>query len=286
MPRKRKLKESDELGASTDSCKISSDDISVLSDTDSITESVDTSSDINYMDAEKGRHFWYVVYPSKEYIENNYPDCPYDGHDGWGTSPDDWIEQLVNTGLAFNVSELHQFDKDFDKYKKPHHHVIVSWGNTTTYRTARGLCDILKSPLPRLLRNVTGAYRYHRHLDNPEKHQYGLTTSYNGWTPPLDSNEIMRIKQEIKEIVLLEDIQEYAELLIVCDAKGVEYFDVAANNTFYCEKLCSSYRHNPIRVLMRFYDEMKDGEMKDMIYERIRRLGENEIKGSCTKREH
>lgn len=271
-------KEPVESGNSTGSC----DSISKSSSTaNSITENAEQSSDLAELDAKKGRHFWYVVYPSKEYLEANYPNCPYDGRDGYGTAPDDWVEQLISTGLAFNVSELHQFDKDFDKPKKPHFHVIVSWGNTTTYRTARGLCEMLNCPLPKMLHNVTGAYRYQRHLDNPEKYQYGPSTSYNGWTPPLDSNEVMRIKKEIKEMVLVEDIQEYAELLIVCDAKGEEYFDVACNNTFYCEKLCTSYRHNPLRVLMRFFNELDEGETKDIIGDRIRRFG-HETESSST----
>lgn len=269
MARKRKVeKEPSELADSNgadDSFGVS------LPDTNSITNDEDQSIALADLDAKKGRHFWYVVYPSEEYLKEHHPECPYDGHDGWGTAPADWVEQLMNTGLAFNKSELHQFDRDGDKPKKPHWHVIVSWGNTTTYRTARGLCEMLKCPRPKLLHNVTGAYRYHRHLDNPEKAQYGPTTSYNGWTPPLDSNEVMRIKKEIKEMVLVEDIQEYAELLIMCDVRGDEYFDVACNNTFYCEKLCSSYRHNPVRVLMRFYNELPEGDIKKSIGERIGR---------------
>lgn len=267
-------KEPSELAGSNGSCDNVSDYSPLI--TDFITENAEQSSDLAELDGKKGRHFWFLVYPSKEYLEKYYPDCPYDGRSGYGTAPDDWMEQLKNTGLAFNVSELHQFDKDFGKPKKPHWHVIVSWGNTTTYRTARGLCEMLHSPYPQLLHNVTGPYRYHRHLDNPEKYQYGPTTSYNGWTPPLDNNEVMRIKKEIKEMVLVEDIQEYAELLIVCDAKGDEYFDVACNNTFYCEKLCSSYRNSPLRVLMRFYNELNGGEVKDVIGDRIRRYREYE----------
>ena len=237
-------------------------------------ESADNQDDFSELDGQKGRHFWFVVYPTEDYVKKHYPDCQYDGSDGWGTAPDDWIEKLRNTGLAFNVSPLHYLDKNPDgAWKKPHWHSIVSWGNTTTYRSARALCDLLNCPVPQLLKNVTGAYRYHKHLDNPEKYQYTENSvSYNGWTPPLDSNEVTRIKKELKELVLVEDIQEYAELLIVCDSKGDEYFDVASNNTFYCEKLCSSYRHNPVRVLMRFYGELPEGETKEFIRSRIEEM--------------
>lgn len=232
------------------------------------------------LNGQKGRHYWYVVYPTEDYVRVHYPDCQYDGSDGWGTAPDDWIEKLQNTGLAFCVSPLHCMDENPDgSSKKPHWHVIVSWGNTTTYRSAKALCDLLHCPIPQPLKHVTGAYRYHKHLDNPEKYQYAdNSVSYNGWTPPLDSNEVTRIKRELQELVLLEDIQEYTELLIVCNSMGDEYYDVASNHTFYCEKLCSSYRHNPVRVLMRYYNELPEGEIKERIRERITEITTTERK--------
>lgn len=245
-------------------------------------------------DDRKGRHFWYVIYPSEDYIRENYPSCTYDGSDGWGTLPDDWRERMNNTGLPWHESPLHRQDDkcagvaksvvvleppEPSKVKKPHYHIIVSWPNTTTYRTAKGLCKVLGDcPPPLMLHSVTGAYRYAWHMDNPEKYQYDRSEgqAHNGWTPPLDTSEVMRIKREIKEMILVDDIQEYAELLIVCDAMGVEYFDVASNNTFYCEKLCSSYRHNPIRVLMRYYNGLPEGDLKEQIKARIERTIEHE----------
>lgn len=202
-------------------------------------------------DVGKCRHFWYVVYPE--------------------SAPSDWVEQIQNTGLAFCVSPLHDRDINPDNTpKKPHWHVIVSWGNTTTYNSAVGLCKVLNCPRPQMLHNVTGAYRYHKHLDNPEKYQYeDNSVSYNGWVAPLDKSEVSRIKKEIQEMVLNEDIREYAELLIVCDTRGAEYLEVATNNTFYCERLCASYRHNPYRVLQRYYSTLPDGDLKDKIKDRI-----------------
>lgn len=244
---------------------------------------------MEFADDDKGRHFWYVVYPTEQYYHEHYPDGEYDGADGWGEAPEDWIERLRATGLAFQVSELHYLDRNpSGRAKKPHWHVIVSWGNTTTYRSARGLCDLLKCPRPQLLHNVIGPYRYHRHLDNPEKHQYATYGEYyNGWEPPLTTNEVTRIKREIKDIILIEDVQEYAELLIVCESKGQEYFDVAVNNTMYCERICASYRHNPIRVLIRYFNELNEGDVKDMIGARIDELtGRINDESSSSKSSH
>ena len=240
------------------------------------TKSADIQGDFEYQDDEKGRHFWYVVYPTETYVRTFHPECTYDGSSGWGTAPDDWKEQLKQTGLAFNVSPLHEFDVNPDGTpKKPHWHVIVSWGNSTTYRSAKNLCNLLNSPMPKLLRNVNGAYRYHTHMDNPEKYQYKEQSEcFNGWERPLDSNEVTRIKREIYTMVFLENITEYAELLVVCSEHGQEYFDVACNNTVYCDRICSSYRHSPYKSLMRYYNTLPDGEIKDSIRERLERFEE------------
>ena len=271
MKKKSKVPEAEKkpLADNAATSSIDSDYVTI----NSITKNADNQEVFAELDEQKGRHFWFVVYPTETWLRANVPDLTYDGSSGWGTAPDDWQEQLQNTGLPFTVSPLHCYDVNADGTpKKPHWHVIVSWGNTTTYRSARALCDLLKSPMPKLLKNVTGAYRYHKHLDNPEKYQYEddkWTKSYNGWTPPLDSSNVTRIKSEIYALVFDEDIQEYAELLVVCNMLGPEYFDVACNNTFYCEKICSSYRHNPVRSLMRYYNTLDEGEKKEAIRERI-----------------
>ena len=99
------------------------------------------NDDDNKQDNLKGRHFSYVIYPD--------------------SAPADWIEQLKNIGLAFVVSPLHNRDINADGTKKKDHwHIIVSWGNTTTYRAAKGLCNILNCPIPQMLRNCNGMYRY------------------------------------------------------------------------------------------------------------------------------
>lgn len=222
----------------------------------------------------KGRHFVYVVYPSENWMQSNVSDCPYDGSSGWGNAPDDWIEQLINTGLPFVVSPLH--DKDINPdgtLKKPHWHVIISWSNTTTYRNARMIAvEILHCPLPQILRAVEGMYRYLQHLDNPEKHLYEeLPKTYNGWHRPLDNDAVNAIKAEIRKLVYLEDCDEYGELVAVCVQMSPEYFEVVSNNTYFFDKLCSSYRHAKLRTLCRVSNEF-EGEDRKIIETLINRL--------------
>lgn len=200
-------------------------------------------------DALKGRHFAYVVYPE--------------------SAPADWIEQLQQTGLSFVVSPLH--DKDVDPtgtLKKPHYHVIISWGNTTTYRAARGLCDKIRCPRPQMLKSPNAMYRYMQHLDNPDKYQYtDIPTTYNGWVRPLNAADVVQLKREIWGMVYTQDCQEYGELLMVCAEHGSEYFDVASSHTIFFSKICDGYRHSPIRTLKRRYNMLDDGLEKEQVYE-------------------
>lgn len=195
-------------------------------------------------DGKKGRHFAYVVYPE--------------------SAPADWIEQLKSTGLAFVVSPLHDKDENPDGTpKKAHYHVIVSWGNTTTFRSARGLCDTLKCPRPERLVNPTGMYRYLTHRDNPEKYQYKeMPVTYNGWQRPLDNNQITELKSEIWNLVYTRDCQEYSDLVSACMRLGPEYFEVVSNHTMFFKAVCDGYRHNPVRCLMRRYKDLEGDDEK------------------------
>lgn len=201
----------------------------------------------NKQDRLKGRHFSFVVYPE--------------------SAPSDWIEQLKKRGLAFVVSPLHDKDINPDGTpKKTHYHVIVSWGNTTTYRAARGLCVLLNCPQPQMLKSCNGMYRYLTHKDNPEKYQYKEQPAcYNGWLRPLDNADIANIKREIWQMVYAEDCQEYGELLMVCLQHGQEYFEVASRNTLFFKSVCDGYRHNPVRTLRRRYETLTNEDDKKVI---------------------
>lgn len=230
------------------------------------TENPDSSS--SKQDNLKGRHFCFVVYPTEKWVREHVPDCKYDGSSGWGTAPDDWTEQLQNTGLPFVVSDFHDKDLNPDNTpKKPHWHTIVSWSNTTTYRNARVIAQtILHCPLPQLLKSVEGMYRYFNHRDNPEKYQYtGLPRCYNGWERPLDNAAITALKAEIRKLVYLHNCQEYGELVAECVQLGNEYFDVVSSHTYFFDKLCVSYRNAPVKTLSRVLSEFDGAEAEEII---------------------
>lgn len=222
-------------------------DSSTSSTINSTTETLRNQQISEEQDKLKGRHFAFVVYPE--------------------SAPEDWIEQLKQTGLAFVVSPLHDKDINADNTpKKAHYHVIVSWGNSTTYRSARGLCDTLKCPIPQVLKNCNGMYRYLTHKDNPDKYQYKEQPKcYNGWVRPLDNADVENIKKEIWKMVYTEDCQEYGELTMVCEERGAEYFEIASKHTIFFKAVCDGYRHNPVRTLMRRYKTLRDEEDREVI---------------------
>lgn len=247
---------------------------------DSVPSAINSNTDLpinqEFFDDDKGRHFGYVVYPSEDWIRANCPDCKYDGNEGWGTAPDDWPERLRQTGLAFAYSPLHYLDEDYDAHtgtmhvKKPHWHLIVSWANSTTYRTAKALTATLNCPKPVLLRAPIGYYRYFNHRDNPEKYQYSDPPVHvNGWVRPLDNAEVDKIIDELEEAMYLKDCQEYAEILSVARMMGPEYRSVARKNAYLLVKMCSAYRNNPIRCLYRYIETLPEGEVRDKMIERL-----------------
>ena len=87
--------------------------------------------------------------------------------------PKNWQEILIATGIPCCVSPLH--DADFnadDTQKKAHYHILLCYGNTTTYNTIKKITDSLNATIPQVVNNLKGYYRYLTHQDNPEKAQY------------------------------------------------------------------------------------------------------------------
>lgn len=217
----------------------------------------------------KFRHFWIVIYPSEAWVKAHCSECEYDGSAGWGTAPDDWKEQMELQGYRFCVSPLHWLDVNPDgTIKKPHWHVIVSWDNPTTYESAcKRLQSLVHCPRPIALVNPYGAYRYHNHLDNPEKYQYTEKSErINGWTIPLDEDRIEEVENELYRLILEEDCEEYTEILAVAKSLGGDYYSVCKKHFVYISKLCDCYRHAPIRTLRKYAWSCTNKEEREHFY--------------------
>ena len=180
----------------------------------------------------KGRNWAFVVYPE--------------------SLPSNWEEIISETGLPMAFSPLH--DKDTNptgEPKKPHYHVICYYENATTSRAVKeNVTDKLNGTIPIKLESMTGMYRYHLHLDNPEKYQYDDRDRkfFNGFdvnkVDSLTYTEVSKLLQQIQKLIVTEHILEYADLLdILLDNDLYNMWDVARNQTMFLNTYITSRRY-------------------------------------------
>ena len=180
----------------------------------------------------KGRNWAFVVYPE--------------------SLPKDYEEIILNTGLPMAFSPLHDKDLNPDvELKKAHYHVICYYDNTTTFKNVKeNVCSLLNGTIPIKLESMRGMYRYHLHLDNPEKVQYNDSDRrfYNGFdvnkVEQLTYTEISQILKNIQSFIVDHKITEYSDLLdILLDNELFELWDVARNHTILLNTYISSRRY-------------------------------------------
>lgn len=180
----------------------------------------------------KGRNWAFVMYPE--------------------SMPENWFEILEETGLPFAISPLH--DKDLNptgEEKKPHYHVICQYANTTTAKNVReNVTSKVNGTIPIKLESIKGMYRYHLHLDNPEKYQYDDRDRIfiNGFdissVNALTQTEIQKIKKDITTLIIDNDILEYADLLTLLLENDLNnLFVVASTHTIFFNTFISSRRN-------------------------------------------
>lgn len=166
--------------------------------------------------------------------------------------PLNWLEMLQETGLAIAISPLHDSDKNPDMTsKKPHYHLLLCYDGPTTYNNVKNLCDSINATIPIKIESPRGMYRYHIHLDNPEKCQYsdkdrilmnGIDpASFNGLT----QTEIFKIKVEIVALIRQNKIYEYSNLIDYLKALNLnDFLSVAMNNTTFITAYLNSVRNS------------------------------------------
>lgn len=167
------------------------------------------------------------------------------------SAPDDWVEILQQTGLPCAISPLHDKDVNPDNTKKKaHYHVIVTYNGPTSYNVVKALTDRLKQPIPQVLEQVKGYYRYLTHKDNPEKAQYPESEirAINGFQisdfVEMTKSEVMAIKMRLQTIIRENEFYEYAQLMdYLLDCGTFEEYDVASCNTLFFDRYISSRRY-------------------------------------------
>ena len=200
----------------------------------------------------KKRNWAFFVYPTKEQLDA--VGSAYDGSDGYGSAPDDWIQQLQLSGLQYAISPLHDKDKHEDgsgRTKKPHYHVIVIYGSPTTYNNVKSLTDSFNAPIPQALEQVRGYYRYLTHKDNPDKYQYDEEDIVTGGGfniadyIELSKSEVTEIKFKLQQLIREQNIIEYSAFMdYIQDNLDRINYDVASSHTIFFNTYIKSIRHS------------------------------------------
>lgn len=177
----------------------------------------------------KNRHWTFVVYP-----ESINPD---------------WIQILIETGLPFAISPLH--DKDTNptgEPKKAHYHVCLTYDGPTTYKSVNdNICQLIGSSVPQRVLSLRGIYRYLCHLDNPDKYQYNVNDiqEYNNFHVDLTESEQVYEKSKIIDDISDNDIRDYYSLINYYLNNGdYQRFKIVSTCTFFFSKYIDSRNHS------------------------------------------
>ena len=178
--------------------------------------------------------------------------------------PSNYEEIITNTGLPMCFSPLHDKDVEEDgSIKKAHYHVICYYENPTTENNVKiNVCDKLHGTIPLKLENMRGMYRYHIHLDSPNKFQYDDRDRrfFNGFdkneVEKLTSTQILRLKRDIISIIKEKDFYEYSDLTNFLDKKDlVDMLDVCVSNTMFFTAYLNSKR-NKLKDSSRYIEHL------------------------------
>lgn len=173
----------------------------------------------------KNRHWTFIVYPDS-------------------VNPD-WINILIETGLPFAISPLH--DKDLNptgEEKKPHYHVVVTYDGPTTYKSVNdNICSLINSTIPKRVLSLRGIYRYLSHEDNPDKYHYDRNEiqEFNNFHIDMTDTEMNMKVIEVTNEIDREDLRSYYELVQHYLAIGdYDNFKVVKGSPYYFNKYIDS----------------------------------------------
>ena len=175
----------------------------------------------------KNRHWTFIVYPD--------------------SANPDWINILIETGLPFAISPLHDKDKNpTGEDKKEHYHVVVTYDGPTTYKSVNeNICELIGSTIPKRVLSLRGIYRYLAHLDNPDKYQYDPKDirEYNSFHVDMTETELVTKLADITCDIQTFDIRNYWDLVKhYLDIADMDYFRVVQSHAFYFSKIIDSYK--------------------------------------------
>lgn len=172
------------------------------------------------------------------------------------SAPENWKEQLVEQGVFFVCSPLH--DKDVlstGEIKKAHWHVLLCFTSNKSYTQVLELTNTINAPAPQKSNSTGGSIRYMVHIDSPDKFQYNKSDIEVYGNIDIEqyfritSGERYELIKEMIEYVKDNNVDEIQDLI---DYAMVYRFDdwfplLCDNSTFIMSNYIKSIRHRKNR---------------------------------------
>lgn len=164
--------------------------------------------------------------------------------------PKDYKEIITQWYLPVCISPRHDKDKKEDgELKKPHYHVLLCFGNTTTYKTALKYAEELGANIVKPISSSRGAYDYWTHKNNPEKAQYNEEDMqfFGGFTKEESigrtTSEVNEMIQAIVDLVNMNNFKELKEIYDYCNKMQLyEYRNLIQERTLFIKEYVKSRR--------------------------------------------
>lgn len=168
------------------------------------------------------------------------------------SAPENWKEQLVEQGVFFVCSPLH--DKDVlptGEIKKAHWHVLLCFTSNKSYTQVLELTNTINAPAPQKSNSTGGSIRYMVHIDSPDKFQYNKSDIEVYGNIDIEqyfritSGERYELIKEMIEYVRDNNIDEIQDLI---DYAMVYRFDdwfplLCDNSAYVVQQYLKSNRH-------------------------------------------
>lgn len=175
----------------------------------------------------KARHWTFIVYPDSVAVN--------------------WIDLLIETGLPFAISPLHDKDHNADgTIKKAHYHVCITYDGPTTFNNVKSLTESINATIPKRVMSLRGIYRYLSHEDNPDKYHYDSRDikEYNNFHIDMTETELTYKKAQIVDFLQSSELDNYFDLINYYLSTGdMDSFKIVSTNTFFfCKYIDSKKR--------------------------------------------
>jgi len=168
------------------------------------------------------------------------------------SAPENWKEMLVEQGVFFVCSPLHDLDVlPTGEIKKAHWHVFLSFTANKSFSQVLEITQMLNAPVPQKSKSTGGSIRYMIHIDSPDKVQYKKSDIEVYGNIDIEqyfrisSGERYELIREMIEFVRDNEIEEIQDLI---DYSMINRFDdwfplLCDNSTFIMSNYIKSVRH-------------------------------------------